>query len=304
MGIYKNMLVLLWAFVIALQDSIPSSHDINESTISAHDVKIVNVAHRGASAYAPEHTLASYQMGEKMMGSYIEIDLQLTSDGHLIAMHDERVDRTTNGTGLVKNMTLKEIKELDAGSWFNEKYPHYAKKEFKGLQVPTLEEVFKVFGQDADYYIETKSPTVYPGMEEKLLKLLEKYNVTGVNGGPSSVIVQSFSPESLKKIHHLNEHIPLVQLLSFSSPEMITDLQLASIKEYASGVGPSFKRIDQEYVEKVRESGLQIHPYTINTKEDMKKALKWGVTGIFTNHPDLFHEVLKNIDYDTNESHY
>lgn len=299
MVMLKRMLLLFWTFGMALQDSIPSSNSINptNSLTSSHE-KIVNVAHRGASAYAPEHTLISYQMGEKMNGNYIEIDLQMTSDGHLITMHDERVDRTTNGTGFVKNMTLKEIKQLDAGSWFNEKYPHYAKNEYEDIQVPPLEEVFKAFGQGANYYIETKSPTVYPGMEEKLLKLLEKYNLTGVNGQPSYVILQSFSTESLKKIHVLNEHIPLVQLLPDSSPEM-TDLQLASIKKYAIGVGPSFKRIDQKYIEKVRESGLQIHPYTINTREDMKKALKWGVNGIFTNHPDLFHEVLKNMEQET-----
>ncbi|WP_439116680.1 glycerophosphodiester phosphodiesterase [Metabacillus litoralis] len=297
----KRMLVLFWTFGMALQDSIPSSNSINPTNLltSSYE-KIVNVAHRGASAYAPEHTLISYQMGEKMNGNYIEIDLQMTSDGHLITMHDERVDRTTNGTGLVKNMTLKEIKQLDAGSWFNEKYPHYAKNEYEHIQVPTLEEVFKEFGQDANYYIETKSPTVYPGMEEKLLKLLEKYNLTGVNGQPSYVILQSFSTESLKKIHVLNEHIPLIQLLPDSSPEM-TDLQLASIKKYSIGVGPSFKRIDQKYIEKVRERGLQIHPYTINTREDMKKALKWGVNGIFTNHPDLFHEVLKNVEQETKQ---
>jgi len=87
------------------------------------DNKTLNVAHRGASGYAPEHTLLSYELGESMKGDYIEIDLQMTKDGELIAMHDETLDRTTNGTGLVKDYTLEEIKQLDAGSWFNEKYP-------------------------------------------------------------------------------------------------------------------------------------------------------------------------------------
>ena len=117
---------------------------------------IENVSHRGASGYAPEHTITSYQMGEKMHGDYIEIDLQMTKDGQLIAMHDEKVDRTTDGTGSVKEYTLNEIKELDAGSWFNEKYPESAKGEYVGLQVPTLEEIFQKFGKNASYYIETK----------------------------------------------------------------------------------------------------------------------------------------------------
>ena len=107
---------------------------------------IVNVSHRGASAYAPEHTIAAYDKGEKMHGDYIEVDLQMTKDGHLIAMHDVTLDRTTDGTGSVKDYTLNEIKQLDAGSWFNEKYPYASKAEYEGLKVPTLEEVFKKFG--------------------------------------------------------------------------------------------------------------------------------------------------------------
>ena len=131
---------------------------------------IVNVSHRGASGYAPEHTITSYQMGDKMHGDYIEVDLQMTKDGKLIAMHDETVDRTTDGTGLVKDYTLEQIKQLDAGSWFNEKYPQYANSEYAGLKVPTLEEVFQKFGKNENYYIETKSPEVYPGMEKELLR--------------------------------------------------------------------------------------------------------------------------------------
>lgn len=289
----KRTGILCLVFWFALHAGLPGALASDQSSSPTPDTKLLNVAHRGASGHAPEHTMASYLLGEKMKGNYIEIDLQMTKDGHLIAMHDEKVDRTTNGTGLVKNMTLEEIKKLDAGSWFNETYPQSAKEEYEGLQVPTVEEVFETFGRGADYYIETKSPSVYPGMEEKLLELLEKYKLTGVNGRSSHVIIQSFSSESLIKINKLNSIIPLVQLLSYSSPASITDLQVATIKEYAVGVGPNFKQIDQEYVEKVKESGLQIHPYTINSKDDMKKALQWGVTGIFTNFPDLFHDVLK-----------
>lgn len=106
---------------------------------------MLDIAHRGASGYAPEHTLTSYKMGDRMHGDYIEIDLQMTKDGKLIAMHDETVDRTTDGTGKVKDFTLEQIKQLDAGSWFNEKYPQYANPRYEGLQVPTLEEIFKTF---------------------------------------------------------------------------------------------------------------------------------------------------------------
>ncbi len=266
----------------------------SETAPSMNPNKILNVAHRGASGYAPEHTLPSYELGEQMKGDYVEVDLQMTKDGELIAMHDETLDRTTDGTGLVKDHTLEQIKQLDAGSWFNEMNPEMAKEEYEGLQVPTLDEVIDKFGKSANYYIETKSPEVYPGMEEKLLETLERHQLIGPNSPSSQVIIQSFSPESLKKVHDLNPRIPLVQLLWYTSPATITDAELEQYKGYAVGVGMNHNQIDEAYVQKVREHNLLIHPYTVNEKEDMQKLLDWGVTGMFTNYPDRLHEVLES----------
>lgn len=249
---------------------------------------IVNVSHRGASGYAPEHTITAYKMGEKMHGDYIEVDLQMTKDGQLIAMHDETVDRTTDGTGRVKDFTLEQIKQLDAGSWFNEKYPQYANTEYAGLQVPTLEEIFQKFGKNNNYYIETKSPEVYPGMEKELLRLVDKYKIN-----KKTLLVQSFSSASLLKMQELDPTLKLVQLLSYRSNALITDAEIAAIKQYAIGIGPNYTYLNQEYVQKVAGSGLDIHPYTVNDKETMKKLIDWGVTGMFTNFPDRLHEVKK-----------
>ncbi|MGE6203933.1 glycerophosphodiester phosphodiesterase [Guptibacillus hwajinpoensis] len=254
--------------------------------------KLLNVAHRGASGHAPEHTLASYKLGDEMKGDYIEIDLQMTKDGKLIAMHDESVDRTTNGTGLVKDYTLEQLKDLDAGSWFNEKYPEKANPAYEGLQVPTLEQVLQTFGKDARYYIETKSPEVYPGMEEELLRILNKYNLTGVNERSSKVLIQSFSQESLLKMHNLDPNLPLIQLISYKEPATISEGELQELTEYAVGVGMSASKIDETYVQKVRNAGLLIHPYTVNEKEQMTRLLDWGVTGMFTNYPDRLNDVL------------
>lgn len=250
--------------------------------------EIENVSHRGASGYAPEHTITSYQMGEKLHGNYIEIDLQMTKDGQLIALHDETLDRTTNGTGLVKDYTLNQIKELDAGSWFNETYPQYAKPEYVGLQVPSLEEIFQKFGKNANYYIETKSPDVYPGMEEELLRLVNKYDIN-----KKTLLIQSFSALSLKKMNEFDPSVMLVQLLSYRTNAVITDTELAEVKKYAMGVGPNHTYLNKEYVQKVVNSGLEIHPYTVNEKERMKQLIDWGVTGMFTNFPDRLHEVKK-----------
>jgi glycerophosphoryl diester phosphodiesterase len=250
--------------------------------------EILNVAHRGASGYAPEHTLIAYKMGEQMHGDYIEVDLQMTKDGELIAMHDETLDRTTNGTGQVKDYTLEEIKELDAGSWFNEKYPEKANPEYEGLKVPTLEEVFQTFGKNANYYIETKSPEVYPGMEEKLAEMVDEY---GIN--KDTLLVQSFSSASLLKMNEIDPSIKLVQLMWYTSPAAISDAEVEAIKQYAVGIGPNSAMIDKEYVQKTVQNGLEIHPYTVNEKEEMQKLIEWGVTGMFTNFPDLLNEVKK-----------
>ncbi|MRG27955.1 glycerophosphodiester phosphodiesterase [Laceyella tengchongensis] len=261
---------------------------------------ILNIAHRGASGYAPEHTIPAYALGQKMKGDYIEIDLQMTKDGHLIAMHDETVDRTTNGTGRVKDMTLAEIKKLDAGSWFNEKYPALANPAYVGLKVSTLEEVIHRFGRNARYYIETKAPEVYPGMEEELLRVLKRTGLINGRGRTNKVIIQSFSQESLLKVHQLNPRIPLVQLLWYETAgtAQITDEEIKNIKRYAVGVGPNYDKIDQAYVSKVRQAGLEIHPYTVNEPSEMKKLIRWGVTGMFTNYPDRLHRVLREVQKD------
>jgi glycerophosphoryl diester phosphodiesterase len=259
-----------------------------------HKQDVLNIAHRGASAYAPEHTLASYELGEKMKGDYIEIDVQMTKDGHLIVMHDETVDRTTNGTGRVKDLTLEEIKALDAGSWFNEAYPEYAKPEYVGLKVPTLEEVFKKFRKGSKYYIETKSPHLYPGVEEKLVEMLDRYGLTHKESlKKRQVIIQSFSRESLLKVRRLNPDIPLVQLYDAQASANITDEELREVKKYAIGIGPNYQRIDRDVVKRVHKYGLEINPYTVNSKEDMRRLIGWGVDGIITNHPDWLHQVLK-----------
>jgi glycerophosphoryl diester phosphodiesterase len=294
----KLGLCLMSAGFLLQAASLNASANENHSHSSIYEKKIVNIAHRGASGHAPEHTIPSFQLGEQMNGDYIEIDLQMTKDGKLIAMHDETVDRTTNGTGQVKELTLAQIKKLDAGSWFNENYPQFAKPQYAGLKVPTLEEIFMKFGREANYYIETKSPEVYPGMEDKLLQILKDYKMIDSKGRTKNILIQSFSQESLMKVHTMNPELPLVQLLWYDTPAAISDIELESIKKYAVGVGPNFDKVDEKFVKMARNHGLQFHPYTVNEKADMRRALEWGATGVFTNFPDRFSEVLKEFKKD------
>ncbi|WP_342719595.1 glycerophosphodiester phosphodiesterase [Bacillus paramycoides] len=275
-------IILIGTFVLHKVDELKYTKAINQSN------HLKNIAHRGASAYAPEHTIRAYKLGQQLKGDYIEIDLQMTKDGHLVAMHDETVNRTTNGTGLVKEHTLEEIKQLNAGSFFNEKHPSLAKKEFEDATVPTLEEIIETFGRNANYYIETKSPDKYTGMEEKLLEIIKQYEIN------DKVMIQSFSEESLQKIHSLDVNIPLVQLLPYKKAVQLTELEIKKYKTYCTGLGMNYKYIDSAYVKKIKKHGLEVHPFTVDNEKDMKKLISWGVDGMFTNYPDRLHSLLKS----------
>ena len=110
-------------------------------------IRILVFGHRGASGDAPEHTLLSYRLAKELGADHLEIDLQQTKDGELVALHDEDVDRTTNGTGNVADFTLAELQQLDAGSWSTKKYPAKAMPEYAGLPIPSLRQIFETFGK-------------------------------------------------------------------------------------------------------------------------------------------------------------
>ncbi|SFS84838.1 glycerophosphodiester phosphodiesterase [Marininema halotolerans] len=268
----------------------------NASLTPSKTKTVLTIGHRGASGYAPEHTFSSYELAKKMKADYLEIDLHRTKDGKLVIIHDDTLDRTTNGTGPVKDHTLAQIKTLDAGSWFNQAYPKLANKEYVGQKVLTLDEVLDYFGNGAKYYIETKAPEVYPGMEKELLATLKAHHLLDQSSLKSKqVIIQSFSADSLKKIHQINDQVPLVQLLWYTEKGLgqISEKEMNIYGNYAFAVGPNFEKIDKKFVDKVHQHGFAIHPYTINEKKAMKKALDWGVDGMFTNYPDRLQDALK-----------
>lgn len=259
---------------------------------------VLNIGHRGASGYAPEHTIPAYDLAKKMGADYVEQDLQLTKDNVLVVLHDETLDRTARGpaencTGLVRDKTLAQIKTCDVGSWFNETYPQYAKPEYVGLKVPTLEEVFQKYRGGVNYYIETKSPESAPGMEEELLRLMEKYKLTKPSEDRWQVLIQSFSPASLQKISAINPELPLIQLYNDAGNTSQTlQAQLDLAATYAVGVGPSKNDVDAALTEAAHARCLDMHPYTVNETEEMGALIEAGVDGMFTNFPDRLEAVL------------
>jgi glycerophosphoryl diester phosphodiesterase len=265
------------------------------------DAPVLNIGHRGASGLAPEHTFASYDLALRLGADYIEQDLQLTKDGVLVVMHDETLDRTARPTaasapgdctGLVIEHTLAQIKTCDVGTWFNETYPQYARPEYVGLKIPTLEEVFQRYGTSVNYYIETKNPESAPGMEEELLRLMDKYGLTKPAASKWQVLIQSFSPASLQKIHALNPSLPLIQLYSSTETSETIRAQLDTVRTYAVGIGPSKEDVDAALVEAAHARCLDVHPYTVNETVEMQQLIATGVDGMFTNFPDRLDAVL------------
>lgn len=255
------------------------------------------IAHRGASAYTPEHTILAYEAAKQAGATYIEIDLQMTKDGVLVAMHDEKVDRTTDGNGFVKEYTLEELKQLNAGQSFNRTYPDLANKQFENLEVPTLEEIFLHFGDDVNYYIEMKSPGIYVGMEAKLLALLKQYNLIHVNEGLPKVIIESFNEDSLTKVHQLEPRLPLIKLYSFKEEAAALSVQEYNrLRSYASGIGANLNSVTTDFIQEVQQNGLQIYLYTIVNEVEMKQALNLKPNGIFVNNPNLGIRIKDEFD--------
>ncbi|MBD3898351.1 glycerophosphodiester phosphodiesterase [Halomonas sp. ML-15] len=269
------------------------------------------IAHRGASGHAPEQTMPALELAHEMGVDYLELDIQMTADGELVAFHDESLDRATDGEGELKDVSLEELKALDAGSWFNEAYPEFADDAYAGVEILTLGEVIERFGTDTRYYLETKSPELYPGIEEALVEELEAHGL--IEAG--AALVQSFSQESLLKVQELNDQVPLVQLVWYHpeddgdqlvewtgvtpGPSEISDADFQAIRDYAVGIGTNLtyeetlEVIDASFVEQAQANDLLVHVYTINESDDMQRLLDWGVDGIFTDFPDRLNELVE-----------
>lgn len=270
------------------------------------DVKII--AHRGASGHAPESTTFAIDQALEMNADWIELDIQITEDGHLVAFHDDEISRTSDGEGEIGEHTLDELKELDTGSWFNEEYPEKADDAFVGAEILTLEEIFDTYGPEVNYYIETKSTYLNEDMEEPMVELVEEF------GYEENVIIQSFHQDSLQTISELNDDLTLIQLLWWEvdeetgdmqewlditpAPADMTDEDFQAIADYADGIGPHLEYydgtevIDEDFVQTMRDHSFMVHVYTINDEEDMERLIDWGVTGLFTDFPDRLDRVL------------
>ncbi len=231
------------------------------------------VAHRGVPSLAPENTMAGYHLSYELGADLIETDIQQTKDGHIVVMHDATVDRTTDGTGAVADLTLEEIRELDAGSYFGE--------EFAGEKVPTFREFLEGFkDKDVVLLVELKASDI----EEQVLQEITEVGVE------EKVVLQSFNIESVKKFREISPHISVGFLYSASVPgspeQRIKDAE--QMLNYATSIGArlnaSYGSLSEESITYMRQRGLINMHWTFRDQEPFKNLLKSGLIGPITDY--------------------
>lgn len=256
------------------------------------------VAHRGASEDAPEHTLAAYRKAIEDGADALECDVRLTADGHLVCVHDRRVNRTSNGRGAVSALELSDLAALDFGSWksrdaaggprVEEPDWEHRPEDREATSVLTLERLLELVsdsGRRVELAIETKHPTRWAGqVEERLLVLLKRFGLDApADREDSPVRVMSFSARSLHRVRAAAPTLPTVYLMQFVTPRL-RDGRLPVGVDIA---GPSIRilRSHPTYIERLKRSGRQVHVWTVNDARDVDLCVDLGVDAIITNRP-------------------
>ena len=230
-------------------------------------------AHRGASAHAPENTLAAFELALAQQADAIELDVKLSADGQVMVIHDSTVDRTTNGHGKVQDMILAELKALDAGSFFS--------SQFAGEKIPTLNEVFEAMGKRTFINIELKNHRSHgEDLVETVCMLVKKHQMQ------KYVMFSSFFPNALSKAHSYLPSVPRGLLALHGFLGVWARSFGFNFGKY-DALHPNLRDFTQQEVTRVHRLKRRVHVYTVNKEEDMRRLYKWGVDGIFTDDPQL-----------------
>lgn len=234
---------------------------------------LIGVSHRGAAGLAPENTLAAVRAGIAHDMQVIEIDIHQTADGALVVMHDPTVDRTTNGSGAIRDLTLAQVQDLDAGSWFG--------PAFAGEPVPTLDAVLDTVAEaeGVTLYIEVKNPDRYQSLTETLVETLK------ARAGQPPVVVVSFDIDWLVRFHQLAPRVPIGALGVISTTSTsVPGVQMASV--HWSGV-----LLDPTLIARVHRRGWRLVVWTVDQPWLMRLVLWLGVDGVTTNQPEQWQAV-------------
>ena len=236
----------------------------------------LNLAHRGFSGRYPENTMLAFEKAVEAGCDGIELDVHLSADGELVIIHDEWVDRTTNGTGTVKDMTLQELRELDASGLFPGQY---------GInRIPTLKEYFDLAeGTGILTNIELKTSVfTYPGIEEKTLAMIDRYGLR------SRIVISSFNHYS---VLHMQALAPDMTY-GFLEESRLIDTPGYTSSHHVQAVHPEFHMVDEEFMASANSHGIAVNVWTVNTAEEMREMAALGVGMIIGNFPDVGKEVL------------
>ena len=227
------------------------------------------IAHRGASADAPENTIAAFELALEQGADGIELDVHLSADGHPVVIHDFTLERTTNGSGAVSAQRVRDLKRLDAGGW--------RERRFVGQRVQTLQEVLERFRDRARFWIELKAGSrVYPGIEERVVSTLEIYDVVDRS------LVQSFDHDAIALTRSLNREIR-VGVLVEEAP-IHAGLLAHGV---ANAICPGADLVTENLLTKIREAGLECYVWTVNEPALMDRLVNWQVNGIITDRPGV-----------------
>ncbi|MEV0201329.1 glycerophosphodiester phosphodiesterase family protein [Nonomuraea sp. NPDC050691] len=244
----------------------------------------VAVAHRGASAYAPENTVAAFELAAEQGADMYELDVQETRDHRLVLMHDTTLARTTDAEKVfpgrapwrVSGLSLAEIRKLDAGSWFD--------GDYEGERVPTLAETLRAMSDSGmGLLLEIKAPHLYPGIESRVAAELRR---SPAWLEPGRLVVQSFDWDSIRRFHALMPDVP-VGLLGTPSAG-----RLAELARFADQINPPYRDITSAYVRLVHARGMRVLTWTVDDPAVMRRMLAHGVDGVISNRPDVARDVL------------
>lgn len=274
--LFKTLLfLLLFGFLILLTGDFYWKERFRN--YSTYNDKALIIAHRGASGQAPENTLAAVKLALDQKADMIEIDVFLTQDEQLVVLHDETVDRTTNGQGLIEAMTLAEVKKLDAGSWFSDKY--------RGEKIPTLAEVLQTVQGKAQLLIEIKKSG--RGITQKVAAMVKAHQAT------PWCVIQSFDPQVAVRLHELKAPLERHQLVIGNFPLFLPyhyhkALGKGKITQYqkVQAINSMYLFTTKNLIDRIHRQKQRIFVWTVNHPKDMRKLLQMGVDGLITNFPD------------------
>ncbi len=249
-----------------------------------NDDGFIVIAHRGASAYAPENTHSAFRLAIEMEADMLELDVSLSRNGSVVVIHDDTLDRTTHASGLVSDFTLDELKELETGAWFDDK--------FAGEPFPTLIEVL-AYTKDkilVNIEIKTEAVTDYPGgsIVDKVVRIVKEAGVE------DQVIVSSFDYRVMRHMEKLAPEMPKAILYEKRQSGELSPSELVE-KYKADAFNCSYKELSEEWAKDLTSKNIPFFVYTVNDEALMERVIKKGAKGIFSDKPDLLKQVVENL---------